>query len=72
MQSSWVTQGLKICQIGLRFGGNDVGSVMIEENVVASAGVRNCTTEEELRHIIRDAGFRPVQRDTLYRTFFLN
>jgi len=72
VQSSWVTQGLKICQIGLRFGGNDVGSVMIEENVVASAGVRNCTTEEELRHIIRDAGFRPVQRDTLYRTFFLN
>jgi len=72
VQSSWVTQGLKICQIGLRFGGNDVGSVMIEENVVASAGVRNCTTEEELRHIIRDAGFRPVQRDTLYRTYFLN
>ena len=58
--------------MGLRFGGNDVGSVMIEENVVASAGVHNCTTEEELRRIIRDAGFRPVQRDTLYRTYFLN
>jgi cyclic dehypoxanthinyl futalosine synthase len=72
VQSSWVTQGLKICQMGLRFGGNDVGSIMIEENVVASAGVRNCTTEEELRRIIRDAGFRPVQRDTLYRTYFLN
>ncbi len=72
VQSSWVTQGLKICQMGLRFGGNDVGSVMIEENVVASAGVHNCTTEEELRRIIRDAGFRPVQRDTLYRTYFLN
>ena len=72
VQASWVTQGLKICQIGLRFGGNDVGSVMIEENVVASAGVHNCTTEEELRRIIRDAGFRPVQRDTLYRTYFLN
>ncbi len=72
VQASWVTQGLKICQMGLRFGGNDVGSVMIEENVVASAGVHNCTTEEELRHIIRDAGFRPVQRDTLYRTHFLN
>ena len=71
VQASWVTQGLKICQMGLRFGGNDVGSVMIEENVVASAGVHNCTTEEELRHIIRDAGFRPVQRDTLYRTYFL-
>jgi len=72
VQASWVTQGLKICQMGLRFGGNDVGSVMIEENVVASAGVHNCTTEEELRRIIRDAGFRPVQRDTLYRTYFLN
>jgi cyclic dehypoxanthinyl futalosine synthase len=72
VQASWVTQGLKICQMGLRFGGNDVGSIMIEENVVASAGVHNRTTEEELRRIIRDAGFRPVQRDTLYRTYFLN
>jgi cyclic dehypoxanthinyl futalosine synthase len=72
VQSSWVTQGLKVCQLGLRFGGNDVGSVMIEENVVRSAGVTNSTTEEELRRIIRDAGFRPAQRDTLYRTFFLN
>ena len=49
VQSSWVTQGLKVCQMGLRFGGNDVGSVMLEENVVRSAGVANCTTEEELR-----------------------
>jgi len=72
VQSSWVTQGLKVCQMGLRFGGNDVGSVMLEENVVRAAGVTNCTTEEELRRIIRDAGFRPVQRDTLYRTYFLN
>jgi cyclic dehypoxanthinyl futalosine synthase len=72
VQSSWVTQGLKVCQLGLRFGGNDVGSVMIEENVVRAAGTANCTTEEELRHLIRDAGFRPVKRDTLYRTMFLN
>ncbi len=72
VQSSWVTQGLKVCQLGLRFGGNDVGSVMIEENVVRAAGTTNCTTEEELRRMIRDAGFRPVQRDTLYRTYFLN
>ena len=42
--------------MGLRFGGNDVGSVMLEENVVRAAGVTNCTTEEELRRIIRDAG----------------
>ena len=72
VQSSWVTQGLKVCQMGLRFGGNDVGSVMLEENVVKAAGVTNCTTEEELRRIIRDAGFRPAQRDTLYRQYFLN
>src|SRR6266496_5813565 len=72
VQSSWVTQGLKVCQMGLRFGGNDVGSVMLEENVVRAAGITNCTTEEELRRIIRDAGFRPAQRDTLYRQYFLN
>jgi cyclic dehypoxanthinyl futalosine synthase len=72
VQSSWVTQGLKVLQLGLRFGGNDVGSVMLEENVVKAAGTSNCTTEEELRRIIRDAGFKPAQRDTLYRTMFLN
>jgi cyclic dehypoxanthinyl futalosine synthase len=72
IQSSWVTPGLKTCQLGLRFGGNDVGSIMIEENVVSAAGAHHCATEEELRRIIRDAGFVPKQRDTLYRTYFLN
>ncbi len=72
IQSSWVTQGLKVCQVGLRFGGNDVGSIMIEENVVSAAGARNRASEEELRRIIRDAGFIPKQRDTLYRAYFLN
>jgi len=72
VQSSWVTQGLKTCQVGLRFGGNDVGSIMIEENVVSAAGARNHASEEELRRLIRDAGFVPKQRDTLYRTYFLN
>ncbi len=72
VQASWVTQGLKVLEMGLHFGGNDVGSVMLEENVVRAAGTSNCTTEEELRRIIRDAGFKPVQRDTLYRTMFLN
>jgi cyclic dehypoxanthinyl futalosine synthase len=62
----------KTCQLGLRFGGNDVGSIMIEENVVSAAGARNRANEEELRRIIRDAGFLPKQRDTLYRTYFLN
>ncbi len=72
VQSSWVTQGLKTCQLGLRFGGNDVGSIMIEENVVSAAGAHHRASEEELRRIIRDAGFIPKQRDTLYRTYFLN
>jgi len=71
IQASWVTQGLKVCQIALRFGANDVGSVMLEENVVAAAGAHNRATEEDLRRIIRDAGFIPRQRDTLYRTLFL-
>jgi cyclic dehypoxanthinyl futalosine synthase len=72
LQASWVTQGLKTCQIGLRFGANDVGSIMIEENVVSAAGVHHRASEEELRRIIRDAGFLPRQRDTLYRTYFLS
>jgi cyclic dehypoxanthinyl futalosine synthase len=72
IQSSWVTPGLKTCQVGLRFGGNDVGSIMIEENVVSAAGAHHRATEEQLRRLIRDAGFIPKQRDTLYRTYFLN
>jgi len=72
LQASWVTQGLKTCQLGLRFGANDVGSIMIEENVVSAAGVHHRASEEELRRIIRDAGFVPKQRDTLYRTYFLS
>jgi cyclic dehypoxanthinyl futalosine synthase len=72
IQSSWVTPGLKACQVGLRFGGNDVGSIMIEENVVSAAGTHHRATEEQLRRLIRDAGFVPKQRDTLYRTYYLN
>ena len=72
IQTSWVTQGLKVCQLGLRFGGNDVGSVMLEENVVRQAGASHSATEEDLRRMIREAGFTPKQRDTLYRTYYLN
>ncbi len=71
VQASWLTPGIKICQIALRFGANDVGSILIEENVVAAAGCHNHTNEAELRHIIHDAGFTPAQRDTLYRAYFL-
>lgn len=72
IQASWVTPGLKVCQLGLKFGGNDVGSIMIEENVVSQAGATHKASEEDLRKLIRDAGFTPKQRDTLYRTYFLN
>jgi cyclic dehypoxanthinyl futalosine synthase len=71
IQSSWLTPGVKVCQIGLQFGADDVGSILIEENVVYAAGVRNRTNESELRRIISDAGYLPVQRDSLYRAFFL-
>jgi cyclic dehypoxanthinyl futalosine synthase len=71
VQASWVTQGLKTCQVALRFGANDVGSVMLEENVVSAAGTHHRASEEELRRLIRDAGFIPKQRDTLYRSLYL-
>jgi cyclic dehypoxanthinyl futalosine synthase len=71
VQSSWLTPGIKICQVGLQFGADDVGSILIEENVVYAAGVRNRTNEAELRRIISDAGFLPAQRDTLYRSYIL-
>ena len=71
IQSSWLTPGIKVCQIGLQFGADDVGSILIEENVVFAAGVKRRTNEEELRRIITDAGFMPAQRDTLYRSYAL-
>ena len=67
IQSSWVTQGLKIGQVALGFGADDMGSVMIEENVVSAAGTTYRTSTEELVHLIRSLGKTPVQRDTLYR-----
>ena len=71
IQSSWLTPGIKVCQVGLQFGADDVGSILIEENVVFAAGVKRRTNEEELRRIICDAGFLPAQRDTLYRSYAL-
>ena len=67
IQSSWVTQGLKIGQVALGFGADDMGSVMIEENVVSAAGTTHRTSTDELVHLIRSLGKIPVQRDTLYR-----
>jgi cyclic dehypoxanthinyl futalosine synthase len=65
-QSSWLTQGLRLGQVALRFGADDMGSIMIEENVVSAAGAHNEADEKLLRHLIRTAGFRPQQRDILY------
>jgi cyclic dehypoxanthinyl futalosine synthase len=67
IQSSWVTQGMKVGQVALAFGADDMGSVMIEENVVSAAGTTHRTTTDELVHLIRSFGKIPVQRDTLYR-----
>jgi len=67
VQASWVTQGGKVGQVALAFGSNDMGSTMIEENVVAAAGTRFMLARDELVRLILDAGYAPVQRDTLYR-----
>jgi cyclic dehypoxanthinyl futalosine synthase len=67
IQASWLTQGLAIGQLALAFGADDIGSTMIEENVVASAGTHYTTTTEELAQLIRAFGKTPVQRDTYYR-----
>ena len=66
IQASWVTQGAKIAQVALEFGANDFGSTMIEENVVAAAGVTFRMTRQEIVNIIQDAGYTAGQRDTRY------
>lgn len=67
VQSSWVTQGPEIGQVALKFGANDLGSIMIEENVVAQAGATFRMTAEDMRRLIRDIGYEPRQRDNWYR-----
>jgi cyclic dehypoxanthinyl futalosine synthase len=64
--SSWVTMGPHIGQLGLRYGANDMGSVMMEENVVSSAGTTYCLDEAVLCRLIRESGFTPAQRDNTY------
>ncbi len=69
LQTSWVTQGKKIGQLGLKFGADDMGSIMIEENVVSAAGTAYKMSQEEMEHLIRSAGYRPRQRTNLYERF---
>ena len=66
IQGSWVTQGKDIGQISLFFGANDLGSIMLEENVVKAAGTENRITEDEMVDLIKRAGKNPVQRNTEY------
>jgi cyclic dehypoxanthinyl futalosine synthase len=67
LQSSWVTMGPKIGQLALFFGANDMGSVMMEENVVSAAGTTYRLSEREICRLIRDSGWVPAQRDQYYR-----
>lgn len=67
IQSSWVTMGPKIGQLALFYGANDMGSVMMEENVVSQAGATYRLSENEIRRLITDAGWQPQQRDQYYR-----
>jgi cyclic dehypoxanthinyl futalosine synthase len=66
IQASWLTQGLKMAQVALRSGANDFGSTMIEENVVAAAGLHYRVSKEDIVAAIKSAGFRAAQRDTYY------
>jgi cyclic dehypoxanthinyl futalosine synthase len=72
IQSSWVTQGLKIGQLALLFGANDMGSLMIEENVVAEAGTVHFLTLDEIRAAIEEVGYVPRQRNVFYQLFDQN
>jgi cyclic dehypoxanthinyl futalosine synthase len=65
-QTSWVTQGKKIGQVALAFGADDMGSIMIEENVVSSAGTHYRMSQDEMEHLITSAGYIPKQRTNLY------
>ncbi len=67
IQSSWVTQGLEIGQVALKYGANDLGSIMIEENVVSQAGTTFHMTVPDMHRLISDLGYEPHQRDNWYR-----
>ncbi len=66
IQSSWVTQGLDIGQVALKFGANDLGSIMIEENVVSQAGTTHCMGVKDMKRLIEELGYEARQRDNWY------
>ena len=66
IQGSWVTQGERIGQLTLGFGADDLGSVMLEENVVRAAGTSHAMNVRKMTELIREAGRKPAQRDTRY------
>ena len=68
IQSSWVTQGSYIGQMALKFGANDLGSTMMEENVVSAAGTANEMNQDQMIELIKDLGENPAKRDTAYNT----
>ena len=67
IQSSWVTQGLEIGQVALKYGANDLGSIMIEENVVSEAGTTFQMGVADMRRLIEGIGYEARQRDNWYR-----
>jgi len=72
IESRGAAQGLKVVQMALRFGSNDVGSVSLEEDARHRKARGSAISEEDLRRVIRDAGFRPAERNTSFQTMYLN
>jgi cyclic dehypoxanthinyl futalosine synthase len=68
IQAGWLTEGLKLAQIALTMGANDMGGVLMEEVVVKATGIKTRTNKEEMIHLIKNAGKIPVQRDSRYQT----
>jgi cyclic dehypoxanthinyl futalosine synthase len=70
IQAGWLTEGLKLAQLALTTGANDMGGVLMEEVVVKATGIKTRTNHQELVHIIKNAGKNPVQRDSRYNAIW--
>jgi cyclic dehypoxanthinyl futalosine synthase len=69
LQASLLTVGREVAMLSLHSGANDLGSIMIEENVVSAAGSKNCFDAVEIQEIIREAGFNPLRRNQKYEVY---